>query len=133
MHSIFYRERNDINAVVHTHSPFATTISALHWELPAASYLVAYAGGTVRCARYATFGTRELAQHAFEAMRERKAVLLANHGLLAGSHDLDDAFYIAEEIELCAEIYYRAKCIGNPVLIPDEEMERLVEKFKGYR
>lgn len=132
MHSIFYRKRDDILAIVHTHSPFATTISALNWDLPAASYLVAYAGPNVRCAKYATFGTKELAEHAFEAMKDRKAVLLANHGLLAGAQDLANAFNIAEEIEFCAEIFYRAKCIGNPVILPEDEMNILVEKFKTY-
>ncbi|GBF11873.1 L-fuculose-phosphate aldolase [Tepidibacillus sp. HK-1] len=132
MHSIFYRKREDINAIVHTHSPFATTISALNWNLPAVSYLVAYAGPNVRCAKYATFGTKELAENAFEAMKDRKAVLLANHGLLAGAHDLINAFNIAEEIEFSAEIYYRAKSIGNPVILSDEEMEVMLEKFKTY-
>lgn len=132
MHRIFYQQREDINAVVHTHSPFATTVSALHWDLPAASYLVAFAGKNVRCAEYATFGTRELAEKAFKAMKDRKAVLLANHGLLAGAENLEQAFNIAEEIEYCAEIFVRARSIGDPVIIPDPEMEHLVEKFKTY-
>ncbi|RXT06369.1 L-fuculose-phosphate aldolase [Ammoniphilus sp. CFH 90114] len=132
MHSIFYKKREDVNAIVHTHSPFATTISALQWELPAASYLVAYAGYNVRCAKYATFGTTELAEYAFEAMIDRYAVLLANHGLLAGGFDIVNAFNIAEEIEFSAEVYYRAKSIGEPVIIPDEEMKILAEKFKSY-
>lgn len=132
MHSIFYKRREDINAVVHTHSPFAATISALHWDLPAASYLVAYAGKNVRCSKYATFGTPELAEYAFEAMKDRFAALLANHGLLAGSTDLLNAFHIAEEIEFSAEVFYRAKSIGEPVIIPKKEMKVLVEKFRSY-
>lgn len=132
MHSIFYQRRTDINAIVHTHSPYATTIAALNWELPAVSYLVAYAGLNVRCAKYATFGTKELAENAFEAMIDRKAVLLANHGLLAGAHDMANAFNIAEEIEFSAEIYYRAKSIGEPVILPEDEMVRMLEKFKTY-
>jgi len=132
MHSIFYRKREDINAIVHTHSPFATTIAALNWDLPAVSYLVAYAGPDVRCAKYASFGTPELANSAFEAMKERRAVLLANHGLLAGATDIANAFNIAEEIEFSAEIYYRAKSIGNPVILSDEEMKLMAEKFKSY-
>lgn len=132
MHSIFYKQRDDIHAMVHTHSPFASTIAALNWDLPAASYLVAYAGKNVRCAKYATFGTKELAVNAFEAMEGRKAVLLANHGLLAGAKDLHNAFNVAEEIEYCAEIFYRAKGIGDPVILPDEEMEALIEKFTTY-
>lgn len=132
MHRIFYQQREDISAVVHTHSPFATTVSALHWDLPAASYLVAFAGENVRCSAYATFGTRELAEKAFEAMQDRKAVLLANHGLLAGAENIHQAFNIAEEIEYCAEIFVRARSIGDPVIIPNEEMKNLVDKFKTY-
>lgn len=132
MHRIFYQKREDIHAIVHTHSPFAATISALHWDLPAASYLVAFAGENVRCAEYATFGTSELAEKAFIAMQDRKAVLLANHGLLAGGKNLHQAFNVAEEIEFCAEIFVRARSIGDPVIIPQEEMENLIQRFKSY-
>ncbi len=132
MHSIFYKNRSDIDAVVHTHSPFAKTIASLNWDLPAVTYLVAYAGLNVRCATYASFGTKELAKNAFEAMKDRRAVLLANHGLLAGAKDILNAFNIAEEIEFSAEIYYRAKSIGEPVILSEEEMKIMVEKFKTY-
>lgn len=132
MHSIFYRKREDINAVVHTHSTFAKTLASLRWELPAVSYLVAYAGKNVRCAEYASFGTDELAENAYMAMEDRKAVLLANHGMLAGAVDLKNAFNIAEEIEFCAEIYYRTKQLGEPVILPDDEMDKMLLKFKSY-
>lgn len=132
MHSIFYRKREDIDAVVHTHSRFAKTLASLRWELPAVSYLVAYAGRNVRCAEYESFGTDELAESAYKAMIDRKAVFLANHGMLAGSNNLVNAFNIAEEIEFCAEIYYRAKQLGEPVILPDEEMDRMLERFKSY-
>ncbi|UCG12134.1 MAG: class II aldolase/adducin family protein, partial [Deltaproteobacteria bacterium] len=95
-------------------------------------YLVAFAGKNVRCAPYARFGSDELALNAVAGMKDRKAVLLANHGLLAGGKDLPTAFGIAEQIEFCAEIYCRAKCIGQPVLISDSEMERVAEKLKWY-
>lgn len=132
MHSIFYRKREDINSVVHTHSTFAKTLASLRWGLPAVSYLVAYAGRNVRCAEYASFGTDELAENAFAAMQDRKAVFLANHGMLVGATDLKNAFNIAEEIEFCAEIYYRTKQLGEPVLLSDEEMDHMLDKFKSY-
>ena len=132
MHTIFYRKRDDLNALVHTHSPFAKTIATLRWDLPAVSYLVAFAGEDVRCAEYATFGTEQLAENAFEAMIDRKAVLLANHGLLAGANNLTNAFNIAEEIEFCCEIYYRAKSIGDPIILDSGEMKIMAEKFKSY-
>ncbi|AOT72628.1 L-fuculose-phosphate aldolase [Geosporobacter ferrireducens] len=132
MHSIFYRNRSDIDAVVHAHSTYSTTIASLNWELPAVHYLVAFAGKNVRCAEYATFGTKELAENAYKGMEDRYAVLLANHGLLAGAANLHQAFNIAEEIEFCAEIYYRTKSIGAPVILSEGEMELMLEKFKTY-
>ncbi|MDR1204562.1 MAG: L-fuculose-phosphate aldolase [Peptococcaceae bacterium] len=132
MHRIFYKYRNDIGAVIHTHTTFAATIATLNWTLPPLHYLVAYAGTDVRCAKYATYGTVALAKNAFEAMEGRKAVLLANHGLLAGGKDLAEAFAVTEEIEFCCELYYRAKCVGEPVLLPQDEMERMIERFKDY-
>lgn len=132
MHAIFYQKREDLNAIVHTHSPFATTIASLRWDLPAISYLVAFSGKNVRCAEYASFGTRELAENAFEAMQDRQAVLLANHGLLAGANNIANAFTVAEEIEFCCEIYSRAKAMGEPVILDDDEMDRMSEKFNTY-
>ncbi len=132
MHSIFYKKRDDVNAVVHTHSVFSSVLATLRQGLPASSYLVAYSGMDVRCAEYASFGSPELAVNAYEAMKDRYAVLLANHGLLTGALDLPNAFNIAEEIEHCAEIYYRAKSIGNPVILDDKEMVKMIKKFQTY-
>ncbi|MBW4827470.1 MAG: L-fuculose-phosphate aldolase [Clostridiaceae bacterium] len=132
MHRIFYGNRTDIDAIIHTHTMYATTIACLNWELPPVHYMVALAGLNVRCAKYATYGTKELAENAFEAMKDRNAVLLANHGLLAGAKDLANAFNITEEIEYCAELYYRTKCIGEPVILSEEEMTLMLDKFKTY-
>jgi len=132
LHRIFYMNREDINAIVHTHSMYSTLLACLHYSLPPVHYVLASAGKDVRCAEYATFGTKELAENAYEAMKGRKAVLLANHGLLTGGKDLKEAFSIAEDVEYCAEIYYRAKSIGEPVIIGEEEMEVILERFKTY-
>lgn len=132
MHRVIYERRTDVDAVIHTHTIYATTLSCLNKPLPPVHYLVALAGLDVRCAKYATYGTKELAENAFEAMRDRKAVLLANHGLLSGAVDLPNAFNIAEEIEYCAELYYRTLCAGEPVILPEDEMTRMLEKFKTY-
>ena len=132
MHLIYYRKREDINALVHTHSPYAKTIASLGWELPAVSYLIAFAGSNVRCAPYETFGTKQLAEVAFEGMIDRRAVLLANHGLIAGANNIKMAFTVAEEIEFCAQIYYQTKSVGEPKLLPEDEMENLAKKFEGY-
>lgn len=132
MHRIFYDNREDIDAIIHTHTMYATTLACLNWSLPPVHYMVALAGLDVRCAKYATYGTKELAENAYEAMKDRYAVLLANHGLLAGAKDLANAFNITEEIEYCSELYYRTKSIGNPVILPEEEMILMLEKFKTY-
>ena len=132
MHRIFYKYRTDIDAIIHTHTTFAATIACLNSDLPAVHYLVALAGPDVRCAKYATYGTVALAKNAFEVMKDRKACLLANHGMLAGGKSLAEAYNITEEIEFCCELYYRAKSIGDPVILPEDEMNRMIERFKNY-
>jgi L-fuculose-phosphate aldolase len=133
MHLIFYQNREDVGAVVHTHSTFATTIATLRWDVPPASYLIAYAGKKVPCAPYAAFGTQEIANAAYNTMgKEYNAVLLANHGLIAVGPDMPSAFGIAEIIEMVCEIYYRAKCVGEPTILSDDEMDLMLEKFKTY-
>ena len=132
MHRLLYQERADLSALVHTHSRFAVTVACMGWTLPPVHYLVALAGPNVRCAPYAPYGTPELARLACEGMRARRAVLLQNHGLLAGGETLETAFSIAEEMEFCCEIYCRTRALGGPVLLSDAEMERMTERFKSY-
>lgn len=132
MHKVFYKKRDDIFSVVHCHSIYSTTISILREELPASHYMIALAGKNVRCADYATYGSLELAENAFKAMKDRNAVILANHGLLTGADCIENAFNMAEELEYVAETYYRARAIGEPVILDDEEMEKMKEKFKTY-
>lgn len=132
MHSIFYRERKDIFSVVHAHSTYSSILACLNWEIEPCTYLIGSAGGNVRCTKYETFGTYELAQSALEGMRERYAVLLGNHGLLAGGADIAMAFDNAEEIEFCAEIYYKCKVAGDPVLLTDKQLEVVLKKFETY-
>lgn len=132
MHLKEYQERDDIDAIIHAHTVYATVLSVLHEPLPASHYMIAVAGKDVRVAQYATYGSKELAETSFEAMKDRKAVFLANHGLLAGSYNLANAFNIIEEIEYCSKIYCIAKSIGNPVILPDEEMSLMAKKFENY-
>ena len=131
-HLVFYNSREDISAVVHSHSVHATTLACLGLELPAVHYLIGFAGSNVRCAQYATFGTEELARNALDAMAGRKAVLLANHGLIAGGTDMKEAFMIAESVEFCAEIYCRTRAMGQPLVLNDAEMAAIIKKFKNY-
>ena len=131
-HLELYNTRTDVQAVVHTHSVYATTIACLHWELPAVHYLVGFSGNKVPLAAYATYGTKKLARNVVEGIGSYNAVLLANHGLVTVGANIDAAFATAEEIELVARIYYQAKNVGQPVVLPDEEMEIVIEKFKKY-
>jgi L-fuculose-phosphate aldolase len=131
-HLALYRTRPDIRAVVHTHSVYATTMACLGWEIPAVHYLVAFSGHKVPLAPYATFGSQELAESVAASIGEHNAVLLANHGLVTVGPNLATAFAVAEEIELVAQIYYQAKCIGEPVIVPHDEMERVIAKFAVY-
>jgi L-fuculose-phosphate aldolase len=134
LHTAVYAARRDVNAIVHTHSPAASTLAGLRRPLPAFHYMVAIAGGRdVRCAGYALFGSEALSARALEALQGRKACLLANHGLVAVGEDLDEAVAVAEEIEaLCAQ-YLEACAAGEPVLLSDAEMDAVIERFADYR
>jgi len=132
MHLGLYKQRPDVCAVVHTHSVFATTLACLECSLPAVHYLIGFAGREVACAPYATYGTQELADSACAAIGDAKAVLLAHHGLLACGSDISEAFTVAEQVEYCAQIYWRARAIGTPAVLPDAEMGRIIEKFADY-
>ena len=132
LHRIFYKNRSDIRAVVHAHSTYCTVLATNRMELPASSYLVAFAGKNVRCGEYASFGTLELAEKTFKAMEGRNAALMANHGLITGGASLMRAFDIAQQIEFCAKVYVKALSIGSPVILSDEEMERMQVRFGSY-
>ena len=132
MHLLPYKNRTDMDAVIHAHTMYATVLACLHWNLPATHYMIAVAGKDVRCAEYATYGTHELAVNCLKAMEDRNAVFLANHGIVAGAKDLLNAFNVVEEIEYCSEIYVKAKGIGDPIILSDDEMELMAKKFKTY-
>lgn len=132
LHLEVYRRRPDVAAVVHTHSPFATVLACLGWEIPAVHYLVGFAGMKVAVAPYATFGTAELARSTAAALGDDGAVLMAHHGLLSVGSDLVRAFNVAEEIEFVAEIYWRAKAVGGAPLLSETQMEAALERFRDY-
>lgn len=132
IHLGLYRRRHDISAVIHTHSPYATTMACLHMEIPAVHYLVGFSGTKVPVAPYATFGTEQLAKNVSDNIGKFNAVLMANHGLIAVGADLPGAFCVAEEIEFVARIYYQAKNIGKPVILSDQEMKKVIQKFVDY-
>jgi L-fuculose-phosphate aldolase len=133
IHRDVYVRRPEVGAVLHAHAMFATSLSCLRRGIPAFHYMVAVAGGRdIRCADYATFGTPELSAHVLAALEGRKACLMANHGMLAIAETLPKALKLAIEVETLAAQYWRALQVGAPVLLPDEEMDRVLEKFATY-
>jgi len=132
-HRDIYADRPDTNAIVHAHSPFATSLACLGRGIPAFHYMIAVAGGKdIRCAPYATFGTQELSDNALVALTGRRACLLANHGMIAVGASLGAALALAIEVETLAEQYWRALQIGAPNLLSNAEMNVVLEKFQSY-
>jgi len=133
IHLDVYRERADARAIVHAHPAFCTTLACLGRSIPAIHYMVAVAGGKdIRCAPYATFGTQALSDYAVAALEGRKACLMAHHGLLCLERDLPRALALAIEVEGLAQIYYQCLLAGEPTVLDDAEMDRVLEKFKDY-
>jgi len=131
-HLALLNRRSDINAVVHTHQVYATTIACMNWELPAVHYLVGFSGNKVPLAKYATYGSQELSDNILEAIGNYNACLMANHGIVTVGASILSAFAVAEEIELVARLYVQCKSMGEPVILSKEEMVVVGEKFKTY-
>ncbi len=133
-HAGIYSSRPDVAAVVHNHSPRATALSCARKGIPAFHYMVAMAGGVdIACAKYATFGTQELADNLLAALADRNGVLLANHGVVTCAGSLHQAWAIAQELENLAGEYLDLLASGlKPVLLSKTEMERVLEKFRDY-
>lgn len=133
MHAALYRQRPDLGAVVHGHSPAATAVACLGRDLPPFHYMIAAAGGdSVRCAPYAPFGTESLAGLAVDAMRGRRACLLAHHGFLAAGVDPAQALAVAGEVEFLAGVFLRILPFGDPPVLSPDAMAEVLAKFKEY-
>ncbi len=133
LHRDMFAARPDIEAIVHTHSPEATSLACTGRGIPAFHYMVAVAGGAdIRCAPYRTFGTQELSDAALAALQGRKACLLANHGVIAVGTDLAAALALAGEVENLAAQYRRALSLGSIRILDAAEMDRVIEKFRSY-
>lgn len=133
LHRDVYARRPEVGAVVHAHSPYATTLACLRRGIPAFHYEVALAGGSdIRCGTYATFGTQELSNATLAALEERRACLLANHGLVAVGGTVDEALELAEKVEALARLYWQALQVGEPVLLDEVEMARVARKYATH-
>lgn len=132
-HRDVLQARPEFNAVVHTHSVHATAVSILEHDLPAIHYMVATAGGRdIRCARYATFGSAELGAAILVALRDRRACLMAHHGVLAAHTTLERALALAVTVEEMAQLYLQVLPHGPLKVLSDDEMQRALEKFETY-
>lgn len=132
-HRDLYAARPEAVAVLHAHSPFATSLACLRRDIPAFHYMIARFGGdTLRCADYATFGSQALSDHALAALAGRSACLLANHGMLVFGRNLKQALDLGVELECLCEQYWRTCQLGEPVVLDAEEMRVVLEKFGSY-
>ena len=133
-HQDLLAARPDFDAILHTHGKAVMTLACHRREIPSFHYMIALAGGhTIRCADYATFGTQALSDNVVIAMQDRKACLMANHGLLVGEASLSNALSLAVEVETLCDTYWRALQLGEPVLLTTEQMNEVQENFrKGY-
>lgn len=132
-HADILRSRDDLNAVVHTHSLNATAVSILGRAIPPIHYMIAAAGGEdIRCAPYATFGTQALSDLAVAALTGRRACLLAHHGVIAAHASLAQALRVAEVVEELAELYLKCLPMGEPPVLSADQITEVLARFRSY-
>lgn len=132
-HRDIYVAKPEVNAVVHAHPTHCTALAIRGMPIPAVHYMIAISGGSdIRCAGYHTYGTQELSVAAIEALEGRTCCLLANHGMIATGANLKKAMWLAVEMETLARQYIVSLQLGGPRILPDDEIARVVEKFKNY-
>lgn len=131
-HRDILQARQDINVVLHCHSVYATTLAVHHKTIPSFHYMTGVAGGTtIRCASYATFGTQALSDAALEALQDRLACLLGQHGQISLGKTLPAALALAIEVETLSRLYVQALTLGEPPILSDEEMARVIQQMKN--
>lgn len=135
MHTGIYRARPEVHGIVHTHSRYSTTLACLGWPIPPVHYMLTVLSdeGRVPLAPYTLYGTEELARHVAETLGERHtACLLQNHGTITVGDSPDQAYARTEILEEMAELYYRARVAGEPVLLDPQQVSEVAEKIAGY-
>lgn len=131
-HRDILQNRTDIDAIVHCHSVYATTLAIHHRPIPSFHYMTGIFGGTtIRCARYATFGTQALSDAALEALEGRLGCLLGQHGQISLGRTLSQGLAHAIELETLARLYVQALTLGEPPILDDEEMERVIRQMRN--
>lgn len=132
-HRDIFTSRKDVNAVVHTHSVYASALSVLGAAIPQFHYMIAVTGGKeIPCAQYAMFGTQELSDNILKSLGKQKACLMSNHGLITVGNNLKEAVDIAEEVEHLSKMYVIANMPRKPHLLSDEEMDDVLKRFQSY-
>ena len=127
-------KKPDAKAIVHAHSPHASAVSAHGKDIPAFHYMIALAGGdSIKCAKYATFGTQELSDNIIDALENRKACLMSNHGQVAFGDNLESAVELAEDLENICHQYINTIKLGEPKILSLEEMKKVLEKARNYK
>jgi L-fuculose-phosphate aldolase len=130
-HRDILKNRLDIDVVLHCHSVYATTLACHHRAIPAFHYMVGIAGGsTIRCANYATFGTQALSDAALGALEGRTACLLGQHGQISLGRTMEKALWLATEVETLSRIYVQALPLGEPPVLDDAEMARVIAQME---
>lgn len=130
-HRDILKAREDISVVLHCHSVYATTLACHHKTIPSFHYMTGVAGGTtIRCAAYATFGTQALSDNALVALKDRLACLLGQHGQISLGTNLEHALWLAIEVETLSRMYVQALALGEPPVLPDDEMARVIEQMR---
>lgn len=133
MHTGIYRHDRP-GAIVHTHSPWATTMATLHQPLPPIHYMIVSVGRSVPLAEYAPYGTDELAANVVAAMADADAdaAILANHGLVVTGPDLETAVANTRHVEDLCRLYLRASAVGEPHVLSDEQLATVEAQFDSY-
>ena len=132
-HLDIMKSRPEVGAIVHTHATFATVLAIARREIPACHYMIAaFGGNNVRCADYATYGTKELSENALKALAGRSACLLANHGLIATGPTLAKAMWAAVELETIAKQYYYALQLDGMAILSDAQIADTQKGFATY-
>ncbi len=132
-HYTLMRERPEANAIVHAHPTYCTTLAIARMEIPACHYMIAaFGGNNVRCAGYATFGTEKLSRLAADAMKDRTACLLANHGMIVIGENLAKAMWRAVELETIARQYYLSLQLKGMAVLSDALIDETIAGFASY-
>ncbi len=132
-HRDILRSRTDTNAVVHAHPVYCTTLAIMEREIPPIHYMLSVFGGpNIRCAPYAIYGSERLSELALDALQDRKACLLAHHGMIVTGSSIEQAFWLAVELETLARQYYGCLQLGDPPLLSEKQIQDVIGKQNGY-